>query len=360
MSRPRVVLLECYSSHGECLEFQIDVLKRTGSSVEVWTHPAHRETQRFSADVRHLVLEPPCAISAARRLWLSPPGLLIINTTTGPAVRNLLWLIHPLRLATLGVFHDVDKLRSFSARAMARMIDARVMLAEHLSRAATAEVGAIFDHAHFLSNTRRAVPDVDPVLIAIPGAFSHDKKDISALLELASDARLDPRVRFVLLGRFSSAPEVTAWWNRCVERGIEHRFVRFTGFVPQPVFDDYLRRCLAVLPLIQPSCEHYRRFRTDKVSGAVNLALGLGLPLLIHEDLAEWWRFGPAVSTYRDSEELLAVINTWSGDEDGFRRHLAQIAAAQESNVGHQRSLYLKACIRALRGARNGGEHCRR
>ena len=142
------------------------------------------------------------------------------------------------------------------------------------------------------------------------------------------------------------------WWNRCIERRVEHRFVRFTGFVPQPVFDDYLRRSLAVLPLIQPGCEHYRRFRADKVSGAVNLALGLGLPLLIHEDLAERWRFGPAVSTYRDGRGLLAVINQWAGDRNGFERHLAQIATAQESNVIHQQSLYLKACIRAVRLAR--------
>lgn len=348
--RPRVILLECHGSHGECLEFQIEAWSRSGVQLEVWTHPAHAGQRRFDRSARHVVLERPIVLSVARRLWLSPPSLLVINTATGPSVRNLLLLLHPLRIPTVGIFHDVDKLHSPSANLMARMIDGRLMLAEHLARRAEAEVGVPFDYAHFLSSHGRMEPGHQEFLIAVPGAFSPEKKDIATLLALARDPGLDARVRFVLLGRFPQTPAITAWWEQCRAHAVDHRFVRFTEFVPQPVFDSYLARSFAVLPLMGPSCGHYTRFRSDKVSGAVNLALGFARPLLIPSDLASQWLFGPSVMTYDGVDELAARINQLS-DQSRRAGTFAEIAASAEANISFQQSLYLKACLGAAHRA---------
>lgn len=349
----RAVIIECYRAHGECLDFQIKACQRAGMTVEVWT----TKRNRWRPDGQHVtqvLLDDPVCVHAAWRLWRSPPALVAFNTATGPIVRDLLALIRPLGLATLGVFHDVAKVRSHrSTRLIARMLGARVMLAQHLSFAAEREIGLCFDHVHLLASGVRGQPDADVVTIAIPGTFGFGKKDAESLLALACDARLDPRVRFVLLGRFSREADAAQWWQRCVALGADRRLTRFTDFVAQDEFNHQLQRSSAVLPLIHPGCDHYARFRGEKISGAVNLALGAHLPLVIHADLARQWCFGPIVSTYGSHDDLLRVINGLA-DRTTLQAQRVRIAASNEAHPAYQQALYLRACARAVRASRGG------
>jgi hypothetical protein len=347
----RVVVLECFGSHGECIEFQLGALARTSMRVEVWSHPAHKGQRTFPSTVRQVFLERPILLSVARRLWLSPPALLIINTATGPLVRNLLCLIRPLRLVIVGIFHDVEKLRSPTSRMIARMVGARLMLAAHLSQAAAALIRRPVAYAHFLSGHRPAEPEIGNTLITVPGAFIPQKKDAKALLDLACDPRLNPAVKFVLLGRFSRHEAASRWWQQCIDLGVGHRFVRFMEFIPQSQCDHYLHLSSAILPLIHPGCDHYSRFCAEKLSGAVNLALAKRLPLLIHVDLADNWHFGPAVLPYADVECLLTLVNRLSHPQE-VTRQMKDIQKSQESNVSYQQALYLNACVDAVRNAK--------
>jgi len=352
--RRRAVLIECYRAHGECLDFQIKACQRAGMMVEVWTTKKNRWRPEAHQKITHVLLDGPVCFHAAWRLWRSPPALVAFNTATGPVVRDLLTLIRPLGLATLGIFHDVAKVRSHrSTRLIARMLGARIMLAQHLSFAAEREIGLPFDHVHLLAGCGRAQPDAHEVRIAIPGSFGFGKKDAEALLALACDARLDPRVRFVVLGRFSRDADVASWWQRCVAQGADQRIRRFTDFVPQAEFDCQLQRSSAVLPLIHPGCDHYARFHGEKISGAVNVALAAHLPLVIPADLARQWRFGPIVSSYTTHDDLLAVINGLA-DRPVLEAHKARIAGSNEAHPAFQQALYLRACARAVRASRGG------
>lgn len=347
----RAVIIECSRGHGECLDFQIKACQRAGMTVEVWT-TRKNSWRPNDRQITHVLLDEPFCLRAAWRLWRSPPALVAFNTATGPVVRDLLALIHPLRLATLGIFHDVAKVRSHrSTRLIARMLGARVMLAQHLSFAAEREIGRCFDHVHLLASGIRGQPDPQTVTIAIPGAFGFGKKDAESLLTLASDARLDPRVRFVLLGRFSGEADAAAWWQRCVALGVDQRITRFTDFVAQDEFNRQLQQSSAVLPLIHPGCDHYLRFRSEKISGAVNLALGAHLPLVIHADLARQWCFGPVVSTYGSPDELVRVINGLT-EYPTLQAQRERIAASNEAHPAFQQALYLRACARAVRASR--------
>jgi hypothetical protein len=234
---------------------------------------------------------------------------------------------------------------------IARMLSARIMLAQHLSFAAEREIGRRFDHVHLLASGIRGQPDPRTVTIAIPGAFGFGKKDAESLFALVCDARLDPRVRFVLLGRFSGEADATAWWQRCIAHGVDHRMTRFTDFVAQDEFNRQLQQSSAVLPLIHPGCDHYTRFRSEKISGAVNLALGAHLPLVIHADLARQWCFGPVVSTYGSQDELVRVINALAVHPT-LQAQRERIAASKEAHPAFQQALYLQACARAVRTSR--------
>lgn len=284
-------------------------------------------------------------------LWYAPPHLLVINTATGPRVRNLLWCIRPLRIPTVGLFHDLGKIRSGrSACGIARLLSARVMLAEHLAQEAQSLLGLPVDHAHLLADIPDPLPREADALIIIPGMLDPAKRDLESAVALAADPLLDPQVRFVLLGRFKG-PAAEAWWASVIHRGLAHRFIRFTGWIPQDTFDDWVARSRGVLPLIHPGCGHFDRFRDEKISGAMNIALGARQPLLLHRALADRWQLGPATVAYDDLPSLRQQIHalmdtaTWSSRK-------AAIAVSPVAMRRHQQALYVRACRRALTDVR--------
>ena len=353
-SRVRAVVIECYTGHGECLAFQVDALERAGFSVEVWTRPRlhwHSESKL----VRHIILKPAALLwlLAAWRLWRSPPAIVSINTATGPMVRNILLLIHLLRIPTVGIFHDLAKLRSHrSTRIIARLVGARMVLAQHLAQAGEKIIGLPVEFAHMISGP--VLAEYSPqsqTLIVVPGSFIPGKRDNDALLALAQDNRLDSRIRFVLLGRFPVTAEAEAWWQRCIDARVQERFIRFHVFVEQTDFDRILSTSAAILPLIHPVCSDYQRFYADKISGAVNLALGFHLPILLSADLARVWSFGPAVVPYDGQDALLSATNRLV-DPLYQERMRKAIAASSEASRPVQHARYLRMCERAIYHAR--------
>jgi|GEM_PF-4101698 len=303
MNAPRALVVEFYNAHLETLYPQVYYLEAGGHTVWVAVPETFVQAVQNHLPGRTVIALPTQGFWARwRKPWRVLQHLrkhriqkLAVNTLTSNMGRRLafgLWFLP--RVQAAAVLHSTNRLRPKRSQ---RLINPRFrrywVLSTHQHEylppnAVRFRIGTLWPviledatSPHYQRVARSPFLQEDTTVIAIPGHALRARRDYQALFHALEQIRppLD-EVLFYLLGDYSAqdGPDIV---QEIKDRELTHYFRWSTHRLPQYEFNQQLRSCQAILPLLHPGQPGYEKYQTVKTSGSLNLAPAMGLPILL-------------------------------------------------------------------------------
>lgn len=308
----RVALVEFNTWHGECLTPQLAYMKAGG--IDATLICPHKTAQAVDTETMAGVCHIECREEkGARNVWearraIASSGfdLVVLNTAQGSEALKLSLLPFAKSLRFAGVIHDLRKLTTSTGQQLiCRRMSGYLVAARYLT-----DCFPLRRPVEYFSPlpARRERACAGPAKAAgetwvvVPGNVEKKRRDYACLPRLAR-ALAGSGVRIVVLGNIGKGDGP---WLRGLVRsaGLDSMFVFFDQFIPEDVYDSYMRQCDYLLPLIDsdvPRAEDYTRFKT---SGTFNLAKAYGKTMLCDNALRQLDGSGLPCLFYDDANEL--------------------------------------------------------
>lgn len=214
------------------------------------------------------------------------PQKVIFNTAHGSAIRNLALKGLFSKVQFIGIIHTTLKIKgSFTQRLIDLKIRKYLLLSEFLYKSVDSLIGKkkfeYFYPIHFHS-TPHNKNGADGIQIGIIGGVEVRRKDLEGFIQLVKTT--DNNVHFSFIGRSNTElPEVQHFLEEIKSNQIENRVTISEHFVSQEEFDAQVQQLDFILPLVHPNTPSEDQYFKNQISGAVNVAFGYQVPLLIHE-----------------------------------------------------------------------------
>jgi len=282
------------------------------------------------------------------RLWGLPfrlrrYQLMIVNSMEPAAILDR---VAGLDLPLLGVVHNPSLFledaayRAFFAAPQRRL----VVLGEHIARNLAPSPGPVPWISHVVFGpARRDLDPLRPTTFVVSGNVEFQRRNYDALLEAASALSAEEQpFRIRIVGR-SWTPDGKTFHREVDARGLADRFEFSRGEIDHPQFFDLVAGSDFSLPLIDATYERFRSYLETKLASSVPFAIGLGVPLVSHEELVRAYRVEGTGPAYEDG-----------GLPDAMRRAIASDAAeraAWRTAIAAKREAILGASLANLRDA---------
>lgn len=329
----KVAIFEIGGSHDECILSQVIALKNAGCSVVFCgTSEMFHRNLKFVEwfDSFHEVQLPKTMFGdffEIRRLnrWFleNAIDIVIANTAQGGHVRNLC-LTAAKRIKFFGIIHTIKMLDgSFTQKVISRKIKNYFVLNDQLKSIIGNKNGLVINSFYPLD-----FPTFDLVIdkgsnefwVTIIGGVENRRKDLSGFIQLAKNATTN--IKFIFLGKSDrNHPDVKAFIEQIESNELANRVKLFFEFIDQELFDGYLKKTDCILPLIHPGTPSSEEYFTRQIPGAINVAFGYKIPMLIHERYANWQDFSSGVLFYR-IENQLNKMDEMAKDSEIYRRQM--------------------------------------
>lgn len=293
-----VALVEIAGSHDECLFTQIVALKeRNCYVVLVCTKEIRTRNPHFEEWVDHYI-ELEFDKSTFGNLFLAGrmmrlirqtgASTVVFNTAQGGHVRNACLLTITRRTNYIGIVHTTRKFEgSFTQKLINLKIRKYLFLSEFLMKKVGNQRGKKLDYFYPIRFPKFEQRErAEKKIITIIGGVENRRKDLEGFVEMIEPMRNDG-FNFVFLGKSDADNQDVAKFNEIIrKKGLEHIIVQFDHFVSQAEFDRHLHVSSAILPLVHPDTPSAEQYFKNQISGAMNVAFGYKIPLLIHEGYA--------------------------------------------------------------------------
>lgn len=315
----KVAIVELSNSHDECIYSQLqflqsevdydvtlicnetianrlkDVLKRNLSNITV-----------KKMEVRRRVNLPLDIIRLRSYLIKQGFNKVIFNTATGNIIKLLMLLPFPKSIEFIGIIHNIDKLTgSANQDIISRRVKKYFVLSEYLKENAPKKYNMEYFYPMFFaeSETLKIEKSEDEIWICIPGQIEQKRRDYEGLFTQLEANKLNQNIKFILLGSGDSS-FIESNINTL---GLAKKFVWWYSFVGTPIFENYLKKCDYILPLIHLNHKSYSLYE-NQISGTFNLAYGYGKPMLMEESFSLLEDFEESI--FYKTDELIKVINS--------------------------------------------------
>ena len=287
--------MEIAGSHDECLFTQIVALKeRECDVVLVCTKEIRARNPHFEEWVDHYI-ELTFDKSTFGNVFLAGRMMRLIrqtgadkvvfNTAQGGHVRNACLLTITRRTNYVGIVHTTRKFEgSFTQKLINIKIKSYLFLSEFLMKKVGDQPGKKLDYFYPIRfpNTPK-LEKSEQKIITIIGGVENRRKDLDGFIDMIESMQEDD-VHFVFLGKSDENNQDVAKFNQIIrEKGLNNLITQFNQFVSQEEFDRYLQDSSAILPLVHPNTPSAEQYFKNQISGAMNVAFGYKIPLLIHE-----------------------------------------------------------------------------
>lgn len=262
-----------------------------------------------------------------------------LNTAQGSLAWKLFLMPIPSRIKVTGTLHNIAKLSSsIGQRIITRRIDRYMLLSDILAPAYlatgckvpyTVQYAVLADNSNHTSDT--IMKPKDEIWLVVPGAVSFHRRDFSYLLQ----QNFPSDVRIIILGNINKedGPAFRALVSELSEEQ-RSRYIFFESFVPNDVFDSYVRQCDALLPLVHPSNPELRKYVETKISGTYNLSVIHRKPMLCPESLRATGDMSDIALFYPD-ESLAEYLRTTTPSD--ISHNSANMFLSTKWTAEHQR-----------------------
>jgi hypothetical protein len=120
----------------------------------------------------------------------------------------------------------------------------------------------------------------------VSGNVEFPRRNYDSLLDAAAELAAEgTRLRISIIGR-STTRDGMALRDEIERRGLAGVFELSPGEISHPAFFELVAGADFALPLVDRSAEHMRPYFETKLASSIPFAIGLGVPLVIHRELA--------------------------------------------------------------------------
>lgn len=346
-----VAVMEIGGSHDECLLSQFFALKQRGcrvyfiGTVELW----QRNTSFHAlVDVFYSVKLAQGALAdflTMRRLnaYFESHNIrkVILNTAQGGHVRNLC-LTAKKSTEFIGIIHTLRKFNgSFTQRVISKKIKKYFVLNDFFLtqiQASTQQRITSFYPLRFPSFDTSPEERGSSKQITIIGGVENRRKDLSGSIGLMKEL-VDLDLNFVFLGKSDPNNEGVQQFKETLrENELLDHVILYDHFVDEKEFDRMVKQSDFIWPLVHPETESAKEYFRNQIPGALNVALGYKIPLLVHADFIEEWLDLRHAASYR--------LETFRSDLEKALVNQGQLKSALEQaesyNPSFQEEKYLE------------------
>lgn len=328
----RIALVEIGGSHDECLLTQVYALKEQNCWVELLT-------TKEIVDRNPLFLELLDAVhlfdfqgtktkkkGEISRLWKqikqSKMEKVVLNTAQGKLILRLVMKALFSKVAFVGVIHTS---RMFKESSTQKLISLKVkkylVLSDFIKRDSQSnskQAIEFFYPLDFPEPTKSI--ERDPHHVVIIGGVETRRKDLDGFLELASPSSKE--IRWTFLGKSDlQKSEVKHFIESLDQKGLSERVRYFDNFVSQEDFVDTIVSASCILPLVHPNTPSADQYFRNQIPGAMNVSLSFKIPMLIHEQYANWTEIQDA-SVYYSFENFPEKLNSLMVNFEALREKM--------------------------------------
>ena len=346
----KLAIIETGGSHDEVLKPQLLFLGDESVDVHLIIRREHYNRTRPYEGISGLLLlgEDVKSSDRIRHLrailkYLSGHGIknVIVNTAQGAFIRDLT-LFAPRRLRFTGIAHNPQKLgRSFTQKLISRRIKKYFVLSDYILETVKEEnpdlQPGVFYPVFFPPHSPSG--NHDTLDVCIPGAVDLNRRDYNSLLnEMAREAP-DSNIRFIFLGR-CMRDDARAFRKNIEQIVHSSQIVFYDSFIPEDEFISTVANADLIMPLLTPGVPLFELYSKYKVTGAVNLAFGLRIPMLMHEALAHIEDFGKTAFFYQGND-LVENLNHLNRQRHTIVKKQKEMAKIQKFKFDFQKERYL-------------------
>ena len=352
----RIALIEFDSSHDECLLTQINALKQHGCWVLLITNEEVRARNQY---LENLVdewheIDPKgkkirgAAIGDAMIIWRMVRSLkkqkiekVIFNTGQGGHVRNacLFSLLNTMEF--IGIIHTIRKFKgSFTQRVISWKMKKYIVLAEFLALTARKYQPKLRIQSLYALDFPKEdfIPEKDDNLhISIIGAVESRRKDLKGFVSLVEQS--DKSVRFHFLGKADPTDTDVIKLKEELEKiGRLDQVEFFEKRIEFNIINQILRKSSAILPLVHPNTPSAGEYFRNQIPGAMSMALGYKIPLLLHQSFEHIEELQIA-STYYSTDDFSVTLTKLTSEGNILGKAAQQ---SEKFSSTHQYMNYLE------------------
>jgi len=290
-----VALIEIGGSHGECLLTQIHAIKKDGKKVLlictdsiINRSPALKKysNEVFIVDLTVSTINKWRVIyNIWNKLRTTQPVNVVFNTAQGNHVRAL--CIYGLfsNIKFTGIVHTTRMFKDSTTQKIINLkIKRYLLLSQHLLSTVTPPRHITIDYFYPLRfpGYEKTIPKTSPI-ITIIGGVENDRRDLAGFFTMLMSIR-SLNIRFVFLGKTNKFDrKVVEFREKLINSDLNHKVISFDDYVPQDIFNAYLKQSDLILPLIHPETPSANQYFKNQISGAMTLSFSYKVPLLLHK-----------------------------------------------------------------------------
>ena len=290
-----VALMEIGGSHDECLYSQLFALNNSGRKVYlVCTQDIKDRNPHFEALLEDFIIvefskskfkNNGVLRGVLKQLKRLEVAKLVLNTAQGGKIRNLCMMSLFSKLEFIGIIHTTRKFKgSFTQKMINWKIKKYLLLSEYLLSTVTPPSGAEVDYFYPIryQGFSQSSPSNDKLEVTVIGGVENRRKDLDGFVQMISKLKSD--VNFTFLGKSDESHEdVKAFQAKLKEFNLNEHVTTFSSFVSQEDFNAHLKKTDVILPLVHPNTPSADQYFRNQISGAMSVAFGYKIPMLIHE-----------------------------------------------------------------------------
>lgn len=319
----KVMLVELFSYHSECLYSQIKFLRYANVDLTLVVDERLKkivEELELGIDILTFDFKKFSSLLKLRQLILKNGiDLVILNTMQGSVALKFSLLPFPKRIAIVGTLHDTSKLESSTGQ---KIISCRLNRFYTLSKYIripnidNREFQSVyFNPCYFKEYEVEPLDKKDDIWITIPGSISLKRRDYDVLVKIAKYNKLNRQVKFILLGNMKKQ-DGEQLWEKIGKEGVKNRFITFDQFIPDSTFHSYLKMSDYLLPLIHPDTPAAKQYVQNKISGVFPLSQAYAITMLCHQMFSAVEGFDYPALFYQDVDQCVELINGLKKAED--------------------------------------------
>lgn len=307
-----VAVMEIGGSHDECLLSQFFALKQRGCRVYfIGTEAVWLRNTAFHALVDEFL--PVKLAQGALADFLTMRRLngyfeshnirkVLLNTAQGGHVRNLC-ITAKKSTEFIGIIHTLRKFNgSFTQKLISKKIKKYLVLNDYFLtqiQPSAAQRITSFYPLRFPDFNTSPSENKSGKQITIIGGVENRRKDLAGSIGLMKQL-LDLDLHFVFLGKSDPNNEGVRQFKETLrENGLLDRVTMYDHFVDEKEFDRMVKQSDFIWPMIHPNTESAIEYFRNQIPGALNVALGYKIPLLVHADYVEEWKDLSYAASYR-------------------------------------------------------------
>lgn len=336
----RIAIIEFDSSHDECLLTQVIALKKRGCWVMLVTNDT------VKARNEHLIkwvdewneIDPKggqlngsafgdamiirCSMRFLKKRKIDK---VIFNTAQGGHVRNACLFSLFRKMEFIGIIHTARKFQgSFTQNIINWKIKKYFVLAEFLASASTPlshrqnSKQVEFFYPLDFPKGDLTLKETNGVHISIIGSVELRRKDLEGFISLVHQS--DSSTRFSFLGKADlTNSDVIKLKEELTKVGALQQVEFFQNRLYFSKIDQILRKTSAILPLIHPNTPSADEYFRNQIPGAMNMALGYKIPLLMHRSFETIDELNVA-SVYYELNDFSTALEQLKSQGDTIRK----------------------------------------